>query len=71
LDVYIIDSEYEIFMLLRVKKWLSERTWKFPDAHVACLVLRLVKLLTKFTYRPDAVSDIFMSSGSQFVSWRA
>jgi hypothetical protein len=50
-------SEYEIFIAFKRQKWLRERTWMFPDTHVACVVLLLVKLLTEVTYQPNVVSD--------------
>lgn len=51
------NSESEIFIAFTWQKWLRERAWMFPDAHFACLVLLLVKLLTQVTYQPDVVSD--------------
>ena len=50
------NSEYEIFIAFKRQKYLRERAWMFPYAHVACLVLLLVKLLTKVTCQSDGVS---------------
>jgi len=51
------DTQNMKYLLFLKAKIFSEGAWLFPYARVACLVLLLVRLLTKVTYQPDVVSD--------------